>query len=91
MDIITVNGSRVIQCPHCAGSGMCRFSHLAQGQQKHSSGGMFPSAVLQCQRCGLGPFRYLGVTSGGGLKTPTLDEMTPPICKICDGKGFNAI
>lgn len=90
MDIITVNNRQVIQCPHCGGTGMCQFSHLAHGQQKHSSGAELPAAVLQCQRCGLGVFKYLSGTPRG-LSSPSTDEMTPPVCKICDGKGFNAI
>lgn len=74
MDIITVNGSRVIRCPHCAGSGMCKQAVEA----KSSSGGY----VLSCMRCGNGPNHIYNISA---------DRRTPPVCKICDGKGFNAI
>jgi hypothetical protein len=85
MDIVTINNRQVVVCPHCRGSGMCQFSELAHEPPPRRR------VVLQCQRCGLGPFSNTGVSSGGGLRVPPRDEMTPPICRICGGKGFNAI
>lgn len=85
MNIITVNNQQVMECPHCRGTGMCQLSHLAYGKREHSSGIMFPAAVLQCQRCGVGVFQYYN------LETPSSSELTPPVCKICNGKGFNVI
>lgn len=85
MDIVTINNRQVVVCPHCHGSGMCQFSELAHEPSPRRR------VVLQCQRCDLGPFANTGVSGSGGLRVPPLDEMTPPVCRICGGKGFNAI
>ncbi len=77
MDMIVVDGRKVLECAHCKGSTLCACSLLVEADRAHGDRKLVPL----CSRCGTGVARHSPFR--GELK-----EWRPPICQVCEGKGF---
>ena len=75
MDIIKISNQEVIKCPHCNGTGMCEKSVLESVLEYTGVGQKFHRI---CSTCGTGIAVY-----GQGA--------SPPVCRICGGKGFHRV
>jgi len=85
MHIYKVNNSEVIECKHCRGTGNC--ANFSYRYNQHNN-----PYICICQNSGQGleskPHEKMG--SDGYLHT-VIDIPTPPVCKICNGTGFNRV
>ena len=84
MEVTTVNGRQVVECPHCNGTSVCQFGAivkridfdkpLSDAAKQHGI-----AYCLECEKC------------GRGTKQETPDALKPPVCKVCSGKGYSVV
>jgi hypothetical protein len=85
MHIYKVNNSEVIECKHCNGTGICANSKYRYNQHNNPY-------VSVCQNCGSGlesqPYQQMGQD---GYYHTVIDRPAPPVCRVCNGTGFNRV
>jgi hypothetical protein len=86
MDLITANGKQVVKCLHCEGIGVCKQSQVMRiyKQERFVRGWGW---MHKCSRCGEGGFER----DAGFFSMKPENPPQPPVCKVCEGKGFTAI
>jgi hypothetical protein len=84
MDVITVNNEEVIECPHCAGKGICKHSQV---QRIEGGGDKKWGWQHICDTCGSGVFQ----PDSFFLTTKSLNPPKPPTCKVCSGRGITRV
>ena len=83
MKEIEVGGRKVLECPLCHGTGICRQAQLRTFATH--------DAAMKCGYCGEGLHFYYDAARGdnpayqqeGAGKSPQR-----PVCKICAGRGY---
>ena len=84
MDIYKINNSEVIKCPHCNGTGICAKSV----SRKNQSGNPY---IRVCDYCGSGVEAEVYNKLVGGYYERFINSPEPPVCKVCNGTGFNRV
>ncbi len=88
---MNVGGKIVAECPHCNGTGMCAHSvpviHSTRHEKRRfgDKKDTYHKGRLECSKCGA------GVMEEKDSYYFDNRHMSPPVCKVCGGKGFHSV
>ena len=84
------------ECPHCSGSGICEHAVVQRAPLDVRRRGKYEcTALMECSRCGMGVIltyhrsgRAFYLDGRKMSEKKIWDELTPPVCRVCEGKGL---